>query len=82
MSACKERDSEFFDDMVLADDDFGELFTKLLVGLAQLVDGSDIVFGQIRARGRGLGDFGRAGAASWKWGYGFGSFVFRHVQLK
>ena len=44
MPACEHRRQQFLDDLLLADDDAGQLFGDEAGGLVQLLDGLDVVF--------------------------------------
>ena len=52
MAAAEEGDQQFLDDLVLADDDAGQLLLDVVEGVAQLADRFEVAFGE---GGAGIG---------------------------
>src|SRR5262245_32281274 len=72
MASAEERDQQFLDDLVLADDHARQLLGQALVGGLQLVRGLQIVLGQLVA-----GADGRDGL---DWFHGFAFLDVAHVR--
>ena len=69
--ARQNADQQLFDDDVLADDDLGQFGAEVSVGLAQLVDGRDIIMGKSGRRGCG-------GACRSRGAWSFSQRLFSH----
>ena len=46
MAPAEQGDEQFLDDLVLADDDAGQLLLDVVKGIAQLADGFEVAFGK------------------------------------
>ena len=46
MAAGEQRDQQFLDDLVLADDDAGQLLLDVVEGVAELADRFEVAFGK------------------------------------